>query len=85
MRKHLLGLAVAATLGVTSLAAHADALSDIFTQGHIDGQLRTYYFSRLFDASTVPDASALSGAALINLQSGSFGGGFSLERSPGKK
>ena len=81
MRKHLLGLAVAATLGVTSLAAHADALSDIFTQGHIDGQLRTYYFSRLFDASTVPDASALSGAALINLQSGSFGGGFSLGAS----
>ena len=81
MRKHLLGLAVAATLGATSLAAHADALSDIFTQGHIDGQLRTYYFSRLFDASTVPDASALSGAALINLQSGSFGGGFSLGAS----
>ena len=81
MRKHLLGLAVAATLGATSLAAHADALSDIFTQGQIDGQLRTYYFSRLFDASTVPDASALSGAALINLQSGSFGGGFSLGAS----
>ncbi|EQD29101.1 outer membrane porin, partial [mine drainage metagenome] len=56
-------------------------LSDIFTQGHIDGQLRTYYFSRLYDTSAVPDASAFSGAALINMQSGTFGGGFSLGAS----
>ncbi|MHB1617271.1 MAG: hypothetical protein ACYCUX_08385 [Metallibacterium sp.] len=81
MRKHLLAVAVAATLGVTSFGAHADALSDIFTQGHIDGQLRTYYFSRLYDTSAVPDASAFSGAALINMQSGTFAGGFSLGAS----
>ena len=81
MRKHLLAVAVAATLGMTSFGAHADALSDIFTQGHIDGQLRTYYFSRLYDTSAVPDASAFSGAALINMQSGTFAGGFSLGAS----
>ncbi len=81
MRKHLIGAAVAAVLASTSLAAHADALSDIFTQGHIDGQLRAYYFSRLYDASAVPDANAFSGAALINLRSGTFADGFSLGAS----
>ncbi|MCK9367071.1 MAG: hypothetical protein M0P72_07980 [Metallibacterium scheffleri] len=81
MRKHLLAVAVAATLAGTSFGARADALSDIFTQGHIDGQLRAYYFTRSYDTSAVPDASAFSGAALINMQSGTFGGGFSLGAS----
>ena len=81
MRKTLLAAAVALTLGANSLAARADALSDIFTQGHVDGQLRAYYFSRLYDASNVPDASAFSGAALLNLRSGTFGDGFSLGAS----
>ena len=60
MRKHLLAVAVAATLAGTSFGARADALSDIFTQGHIDGQLRAYYFSRLYDTSAVPDANAFA-------------------------
>lgn len=72
MRKHLLAVAVAATLAGTSFGARADALSDLFTQGHVDGQLRAYYFTRSYDTSAVPDASAFSGAALINMTSGSL-------------
>ena len=80
MRKHLLAVAVAATLAGTSFGARADALSDLFTQGHVDGQLRAYYFTRSYDTSVVPDASAFSGAALINMTSGSLNG-FSLGAS----
>ncbi|WP_276965572.1 hypothetical protein [Metallibacterium scheffleri] len=80
MRKHLLAVAVAATLAGTSFGARADALSDLFTQGHVDGQLRAYYFTRSYDTSAVPDASAFSGAALINMTSGSLNG-FSLGAS----
>jgi hypothetical protein len=81
MRSKLLITALSVVLGMISLSAQANDLSDIFTQGHIDGELRAYYFSRLYDTSAVPNASAFSGAALINLQSGSFGGGFSLGAS----
>ena len=46
MRNKLLTAAIAVVLGTISLSAQADSLSDIFTQGHVDGELRTYYFSR---------------------------------------
>ncbi len=79
MRKHLIGAAVAAVLASTSLAAHADALSDLFTQGHIDGQLRAYYFTRDFHGGG-SNLSAFSGAALVDMQTGSLNG-FSLGAS----
>lgn len=59
-----------------STAARADSLSDIFTQGHVDGELRTYYFSRLFGAPNTTDANALAVGALVNLRSGTFANGF---------
>jgi hypothetical protein len=68
-------------LAALSLSAHADSLSDIFTQGHVDGELRGYAFNRLYGAPDTTDASALSVAALVNLHSGSFGNGFSLTGS----
>jgi hypothetical protein len=58
--------------------AQADSLSDIFTQSHVDGELRTHYFSRLFGAPNTTDANALAVGALINFRSGSFASGFSL-------
>jgi hypothetical protein len=64
MRNKLVAAAIAAVLGTTSIAAHADALSDIFTQGHVDGELRAYNFDRLYQTNTVPDAHALAGAFL---------------------
>lgn len=73
------------TLGlVASGAVYADdsyGLNDIFTNGHVDGDLRLYNFNRLYDSKTTPNASALSAAALINAQTGSFLGGFSVGAS----
>ncbi len=81
MRNKLVSAAIAAVLGTLSLGAQADTLKDIFTQGHIDGELRAYNFNRMYDTSTVTDASAFSGAALFNAQTGTFGGGYSLGAS----
>ena len=81
MRNKLVAAAVAVALGTLSLGAQADSLSDIFTQGHIDGELRAYNFNRIYGTDTVPDARALSGALLLNAKSGTFGGGFSLGAS----
>ena len=81
MRHTLAALATAALLGSLSLGAHADALSDVFNQGHVDGELRLYDFNRLYSSDAKPDASALSGAVLLNLRTADFGGGFSLGAS----
>ncbi len=82
MRKQLVSLAVLTALGMAATSAHADStLKDIFTEGHVDGQLRAYYFTRGYDTSAVPDASAFSGAALLNVRSGTFANGFSLGAS----
>ncbi|GAB2580869.1 hypothetical protein ISP15_06310 [Dyella jejuensis] len=74
---------IAATVLVLALAgasAYADdyGLDDIFTNGHVDGDLRLYNFNRLYDSKTTPNASAFSAAALINAQTGTFFGGFSI-------
>lgn len=73
------------TLGlVASGAVYADdsyGLNDIFTNGHVDGDLRLYNFNRWYDSKTTPNASALSAAALINAQTGNFLGGFSVGAS----
>jgi len=82
MRSTLIAAAVAVTLGSLSLGAHADdTLSNIFTQGHVDGQFRLYNFDRLYSTSKVPDAHALSGAILLNANTANFGGGFSFGAS----
>ena len=63
-------------LFAVSAAAHAD--DDIFSNGHVDGDLRLYNFNRLYDSKTVPNASAFSVGALINAQTGTFLTGFSF-------
>lgn len=78
MRNTLIATALAAVLGSLSFGAHADAGTTIFTQGHVDGELRLYDFDRIYQTSAVPDAHALSGAVLLNAQTGQFGGGFSF-------
>jgi hypothetical protein len=81
MHSKLVALAVAVALGTLSFGAHADSLSDIFTQGHVDGELRAYNFNRIYETNTVPDARAFSGAAMLNARTGTFGGGFSIGAS----
>jgi hypothetical protein len=78
MHKRFIAAAVAAVLGVSSLAAQAE---DLFDDGHVDGELRLYDFSRLYQTHDTPDARALSLAALINARTGTFGGGFSFGTS----
>jgi hypothetical protein len=83
MQRKLMAVTMAAALITLSAGAHADggSLSDIFTQGHVDGELRAYNFNRIYQTNTVPDAKAFSGAVLLNLRTGTFGGGFSLAAS----
>jgi hypothetical protein len=78
MRNKLVATAIAVALGTLSLGAQADSLSDIFTQGHVDGELRAYDFNRNYGSAATPDARAFSAALLLNAQTSTFGGGFSL-------
>lgn len=84
MPKKLLATACASVLATCCLQAHADddsGFDDIFTKGHVDGQLRAYDFSRLYNTNQTPDAHAFSLAALLNGQTGAFAGGFSVGAS----
>lgn len=81
MRNRTIAVTLAAALGAMSCGVHAAGLNDIFTQGHVDGELRLYDFNRIYATPTVPDASALTGAVLLNAQTASFGGGFSFGAS----
>jgi hypothetical protein len=81
MQTRHVALAIACALGTLTLSPIAfadDQLSDIFTQGHVDGEFRLYNFNRDYETKGTPNASALSGAILLNAQTGTFGGGFSL-------
>ncbi len=81
MRCKVLTLGIAAALGFACAGAHAQSFADVFTRGHVDGELRLYDFDRLYSTESVPDAHALSGAILLNAQTATFGGGFSLGAS----
>jgi len=76
MRNTFIVLAVAGVLGTLSTGAHADALSDLFSQGHVDGELRLYNFNRSYDYETAskPSAHAFGGSILLNAQTGSLDG-----------
>ena len=66
-------------LFAASTAAHADG--DIFSDGHVDGDLRLYNYSRLYASKTVPNANAFAIGALVNAQTGTFLTGFSVGAS----
>jgi hypothetical protein len=70
---------VLAGFAVTSTNAWSG--DDIFSDGHVDGDLRLYNFNRLYASKTVPNASAFSIGALINAQTGTFLTGFSVGAS----
>jgi len=81
MQKRKLLTVAAGTLSFALCSiAHADNtdLDNLFNKGHVDGELRAYDFNRLYDTPKTPDARAFSLAALINAQTGSVLGGFSL-------
>jgi hypothetical protein len=78
MRNIKLTVAITTSLMAVTAAAKADVLDDIFLNGKVDGELRAYNFDRLYDTHATPDARAFSGAALLNLKSGTFAGGFGV-------
>ena len=81
MRFKMLALSIAAAAGLASGGAHAQSFADVFHNGHVDGEFRLYNFDRIYSTPTTPDARALSGALLLNAQTATFGGGFSLGAS----
>ena len=81
--RHRLGAAViVAAFSTLSVTAHADALSDLFTRGTVDGELRAYDFSRGYkvETSAKPNSHAFSAAILLNAKTASLHG-FSLGAS----
>ncbi|WP_158753524.1 hypothetical protein [Dyella sp. S184] len=81
MRNKLVAVAIAAVLGTLSVSAHADdstinSASDLFTQGHVDGELRLYDFNRSYDydVAAKPSARAFGGSILLNAQTASLDG-----------
>ena len=81
MRNKIVAAAIAAVLGTLSVVAHADdaninTFSDLFTQGHVDGELRLYDFNRTYDydVAAKPSARAFGGSILLNAQTASLDG-----------
>jgi hypothetical protein len=76
MQKTLIAAALAVAFGTLALNAHADSdnLGDIFSTGQVDGNMRAYNFSRVYQLPTKLDQHAFSLAALINAKTGSFHG-----------
>ena len=69
--------AVATTLAFSSLA-QAETLTDFFKQSKIDGNLRSYYFSRLYGAPNVSNQNAFALAGRLNVETAPFLGGFGV-------
>jgi len=71
-------LGAAVLLALTSIAAQAETLSQFFAASTINGQIRSYYFNRLYGAPNVPNASSFSIGGLLNIQTAPFLGGFGV-------
>ena len=68
----------AALLASCALAgsAQAETLSQFFAKSQIDGQIRSYYFSRLYGTPNTVNAYAYSLAGRINVLTAPFLSGF---------
>ncbi len=84
MQIKISSLCVSAALGsllITSLPVRAETLTQFFKQSSIDGQIRSYYFSREYGTSATPNASAYSLAARLNILTAPFWQGFRVGTS----
>lgn len=78
--KNRIAVALVAALCGASVAAQAETLSDFFKRSKIDGQIRSYYFSRDYGA-TGPNTfnqDAFSLGGMLNVQTAPFLGGFGV-------
>ena len=79
MQKNILHLVTAASLmGAFNASAQAETLSQFFAKSHIDGQIRSYYFSRLYGTPNTVNAYAYSLAGRINVVTAPFLSGFRI-------
>ena len=77
MQKNILHLMTAVSLmGTFNAIAQAETLSQFFAKSHIDGQIRSYYFSRLYGTPNTVNAYAYSLAGRINIVTAPFLTGF---------
>ena len=81
MRNKVIAVAIAAAFSTLSFGAYAqdnsiNTLSDIFAQGHVDGELRLYDFNRSYDydVAAKPSAQAFGGSILLNAKTASLDG-----------
>ena len=78
--KNRIAIAIVAALCGVSAAAQAETLTDFFKQSKIDGQIRSYYFSRDYGA-TGPNTfnqDAFSLGGILNIKTAPFLGGFGV-------
>lgn len=71
-----LGFMAATILLINGMSAQAETLTQFFQQSHIDGQIRSYYFSRLYGTPDAPNANAYSLAGRLNVVTAPFLTGF---------
>ncbi|WP_437558449.1 OprD family outer membrane porin [Acidithiobacillus sulfuriphilus] len=73
---HLIATAIA--LVYVGSAAQAETLTEFFQQSKIDGNIRSYYFSRLYGNPAVPNQNAYALAGRLNVETAPFLGGFGV-------
>jgi hypothetical protein len=75
-----LNSAILATLavGFCVQVAQAETLTDFFKQSTIDGQIRSYYFNRLYGAPNIPNQDAFSLGGMLNVKTAPFLDGFGV-------
>ena len=56
----------------------ADTLTQFFQKSKISGQVRSYYFSRLYGAASVPNQNSFAIGGLLDIKTAPFLGGFGL-------
>ena len=68
--RHLL----CSALALLPLYGHADTLAQIIRNGSVSGDIRSYYFSKLYGAPTKANEDAYSLGGILNARTGSLDG-----------
>ena len=75
-RKQILWSLSALVLLSSASASQGETLADFFAKSHMDGQIRSYYFSRLYGSPNRVNAYAYTLAGRLNLRTARFLDGF---------
>jgi len=75
LRKEMLGGMAIMAMGIS---AQAETLTDFFQQSKVDGQIRSYYFSRLYGTPAIPNQNAFALGGILNVRTAPFLGGLGL-------